>query len=328
MDNPNITMKEYIILQEEKALSRGKTFNWQTTTYGKREYCNDEDDSFTNFEAEFPAIILGNTNAISSQTTQGTTMGEYEAEKEDSKIEFPAIVLGDTSTPSYEPTISLPCENEIDFRILFDKSDDEDYTVIFDKKLFSYKIIYVNNLKTDSENDNDKVNMPLFLALEPDVSYSDNLDFFKDFETEFPAIIYNDSVTSKSDFLTEPTQDIDEFNLKDETSLSECDEKEQNVLYFNDLFPFKIIYPDDPKSDKNNDDDKVDIEHSLGDLSIEPLPNVIKNDAQWSNKLFETSHYTSKLHKAYPRVWDTAYCNSAQLTLLKRNSTQREYSEN
>nr|GFB20144.1 hypothetical protein [Tanacetum cinerariifolium] len=30
-------------------------------------------------------------------------------------------------------------------------------------------------------------------------------DFFKDFEKEFPAIIYNDALTSKLDFLIEPT---------------------------------------------------------------------------------------------------------------------------
>ncbi|GJZ60846.1 hypothetical protein Tco_0616662 [Tanacetum coccineum] len=122
--------------------------------------------------------------------------------------------------------------NKIDFRISFDESDDEDYTVIFDKNSFSYKIISVNDLKTDSENDNEKVNMPSFPSPEPKVSCFDDLDFFKDFENEFPAIAYNDALTSKLDFLTEPTvspQHIDEFNLKDETSLSECDEEEQNM---------------------------------------------------------------------------------------------------
>ncbi|GJU34364.1 hypothetical protein Tco_1182718 [Tanacetum coccineum] len=99
----------------------------------------------------------------------------------------------------------------------------------------------------------------------PTVSCLNDLDFFKDFEKEFPAIVYNDALTSKLDFLTEPTvspQHIDEFNLKDETSLSECDEEEQNILNFNDLFPFNVIYPNDSKSDKDNDDDKVDIKHS------------------------------------------------------------------
>ncbi|GKB00357.1 hypothetical protein Tco_0828350 [Tanacetum coccineum] len=86
--------------------------------------------------------------------------------------------------------------NEIDLRISFDEFDDEDYTI-------------------------------------PKVSCFDDLDFFKDFKNKFPAIVYNDTLTSKSDFLTEPTlspQHIDEFDLNDETSLFEYDEVEQNVL--------------------------------------------------------------------------------------------------
>ncbi|GJZ19236.1 hypothetical protein Tco_0555826 [Tanacetum coccineum] len=258
MDNPNITMEEYIKLHEEKALSRGETFNWQTATYGKMEYCEDEGDCFTNFESEFPAIVLDDTSR---------------------------------EALSWERTVSPLNDNEIDFRISFDESDNEDYTIIYDENSFSFKIIYVNDLKMDFENDNDKVNMPLFSTPEPEVSYSNDLDFFKDFENEFPANVYNDALTSKSDFLTEPTespQHIDEFNLKNETSLSKCDEKEQNILYFNDLFPFNVIYPDDLKSDTDNDNDKIDIEQPLGDMSVIPSPNVINVDTQGSNKLLET----------------------------------------
>ncbi|GKB87019.1 hypothetical protein Tco_0959291 [Tanacetum coccineum] len=176
MDDPNITMKEYIRLEEEKAHRRAIAYN----------------------------------DALTSE-----------------------IAL------SCEPTVSPLNDNKVDFRISFDKSNDEDYTVIYDKNSFSYKIISANDLKTDSENDNDKVNMLSFPSPKPMVSYFNDLDFFNDFENEFPAIIYNNALTSKSDFLTEPVvspQHIDEFNLKDETSLSECDEEEQNVLYFNDLF--------------------------------------------------------------------------------------------
>ncbi|GKA30492.1 hypothetical protein Tco_0716797 [Tanacetum coccineum] len=123
--------------------------------------------------------------------------------------------------------------------------------------------------------------MPLFSTPEPEVSYSNDLDFFKDFENEFPAIVYNDALMSKSDFLTEPTespQHIDEFNLKNETSFFEYDEKEQNVLYFNDLFHFNVIYPDDLKSDKDNDIDEIDIKQSSGDMYVVPLPNVINTN--------------------------------------------------
>nr|GEX50591.1 hypothetical protein [Tanacetum cinerariifolium] len=213
------------------------------------------------------------------------------------EMKFQAIIFNDNLTSdetlSCEPTVSSPNGNEIDFRISFDESDDEDYTIVFDKNSFSYKIISANDLKTDSKNDNEKVNMPLFQSHEPSVSCIADLDFFKDFENNFPAIVYNDALTSKLDFSTEPTlcpQHIDEFNLKDETSLFECDKKEQNILYFNNLFPFNIIYPNDLKSDKDNDDDKIDIKQSSGG-------NVINTDngayVEGSDKLLETSHDTS-----------------------------------
>ncbi|GJX12959.1 hypothetical protein Tco_0204717 [Tanacetum coccineum] len=191
--------------------------------------------------------------------------------------------------------VSTPFNDEIDFRISFDESDDENYTIICDINSFSYKMIFVNNLKTDSKKDNEKASIPSFQPPKPTTSYIDDLNFFNDFENEFPAIDYNDAQTSKSDLLTElilNPQHIDEFNLKDETSLFECDEEEQNVLNFNDLFPFNIVYPDNLKSDKDNDDDKVNIEHSSGDLSIKLLPDVINTDvgayAHGSNKLLET----------------------------------------
>ncbi|GJW30446.1 hypothetical protein Tco_0047321 [Tanacetum coccineum] len=112
LDNPNITMEEYIRLEEEKAHRR--VFNDKLTS---------------------------------------------------------------KATLSCEPTVSSLNDNEIDFRISFDESDNEDYTV----------------------------NMPSFPSPEPTVSCFDDLDFFKDFENEFPYIVYNDALMSKSDFLTEHT---------------------------------------------------------------------------------------------------------------------------
>ncbi|GKC82431.1 hypothetical protein Tco_1138148 [Tanacetum coccineum] len=121
--------------------------------------------------------------------------------------------------------------------------------------------------------------MPSFPSVEPTVSYFDDLDHFKDFENEFSAIVYNDALTSKLEPTISP-QHIDEFNLKDETSFSECDEEEQNVLYFNGLFPLNVIYPNDLMSDKDNDDDEI---QSSGG-------NVINIDTKGPNTLLETSH--------------------------------------
>ncbi|GJU73745.1 hypothetical protein Tco_1265150 [Tanacetum coccineum] len=224
MDDPNITMEEYIRLEEEKARRHGQTFNWQTATFGKVENYEDEDDCSIDFETEFPAIVFDNTL---------------------------------TAIPS-EPTVCPPNENEVDFRISLDESDDEDYTVIFDENSFSYKIISVNDLKTDSGNDKP-------LSPNPTVDYFDDLDYFKDFENEFPAIVYNDGLTSKSDLEIKPlvsSERIDEFNLIDEASLSEYDE--EIVSRFNDLF--NIIHPDDSKSEKDNDDNDIGIIQSSEEM--------------------------------------------------------------
>ncbi|GJY30400.1 hypothetical protein Tco_0413895 [Tanacetum coccineum] len=51
-----------------------------------------------------------------------------------------------------------------------------------------------------------------------------------------------------------------EFN--NGTSVSGYDEEEQNILYFNDKSPFNIIRPDDLKSEKEKNDNDVDIIHS------------------------------------------------------------------
>nr|GEX04786.1 hybrid signal transduction histidine kinase M [Tanacetum cinerariifolium] len=120
---------------------------------------------------------------------------------------------------------------------------------------------------------------------------------------EAHAIVYNDVLTSKSDFSTKPTlcpQHIDKFNLKDETSLYECDEKEQYVLYFNDLFPFNVIYPDDLKSDMENDNDKIHIEQHSGDMSVIPLPNASKELGSVTSPINETF---ATMNRASAATW-------------------------
>ncbi|GKC57564.1 hypothetical protein Tco_1085162 [Tanacetum coccineum] len=144
MDDPNITIEEYIRLEEEKARRRGKVYNWETATYGKI-WCDEDVHDLRSVKTEFPVIFYN--DALTSE-----------------------VAL------SCEPTVSPPNDNQINFRISFDEFNDEDYTVI-----------YVDDLKTDSENDNDKVNMPLFLSSEPTVSY--DFDYFKDFENEFQPLL-------------------------------------------------------------------------------------------------------------------------------------------
>nr|GEZ03490.1 hypothetical protein [Tanacetum cinerariifolium] len=48
---------------------------------------------------------------------------------------------------------------DFDFIILFDESNDEDYTFTYDKNSFSYKLVSVNDLKLDSDNNNDEIDI-------------------------------------------------------------------------------------------------------------------------------------------------------------------------
>ncbi|GKB44376.1 hypothetical protein Tco_0889318, partial [Tanacetum coccineum] len=107
------------------------------------------------------------------------------------EAEFPAIVINDSVAPLDElqckSHVSTLVNDEIDFRISFDESGDEDYTIFLDKNSFSYKMISVNDLKTDSENDYEKV-MPLIPSPKLAINCFDDLDFFTHLENEFPAI--------------------------------------------------------------------------------------------------------------------------------------------
>ncbi|GKC79972.1 hypothetical protein Tco_1130746 [Tanacetum coccineum] len=97
MDNPDITMEEYIRLEEEKARRHGKVYNWEIVKYGK--ICYDEGvHDLRSVETKYPAIAFND---------------ELSSEK----------------TLSCKPTVSSLKNNKIDFRISFDESDDEDYTV-------------------------------------------------------------------------------------------------------------------------------------------------------------------------------------------------------
>ncbi|GJW48984.1 hypothetical protein Tco_0080630 [Tanacetum coccineum] len=93
MDYPNITMEEYIRIEEEKVHRRGKVYN--SATYGKI-WDNKGVHDLGSIKTEFPAIVFNET------------------------LTFEAALL-------CEPTVSS-LNNEIDFRISFDESDDEDYT--------------------------------------------------------------------------------------------------------------------------------------------------------------------------------------------------------
>ncbi|GJT50054.1 hypothetical protein Tco_0976211 [Tanacetum coccineum] len=141
MDDPNITMEEYIEIETEKASSRDQTFNWETATYSKVRYY-EYIDYFKDFETAFLAIVYKDALAPDHEVSSEPTVTPYH----DDRIYF-------------------------DFKISFDEPEDEDYIVRYDKNLFSYKLTYVNDLKSDSDNDQVEINIS-FVEISIEPSYS------------------------------------------------------------------------------------------------------------------------------------------------------------
>nr|GEX49679.1 hypothetical protein [Tanacetum cinerariifolium] len=186
MDDPNITMEEYIRLEEEKARRHGRTFSWQTATFEKVKHHEDEDDCSIDFETEFPAIVFDNT-----------------------------IILS-------EPKVCPPNESELDFRISLHEFDDEDYTVIFDENSFSYKMISVNDLKK-SDSGNDEPLPPIHMVDSfDDLDYFN--DFENEFSAIVynDGLTSKSNLEIKPPVSSEYKDEIDLIN---ETSLSKYDEE-------------------------------------------------------------------------------------------------------
>ncbi|GJS32993.1 hypothetical protein Tco_0531375 [Tanacetum coccineum] len=140
MDDPNITIEEYIQLEAEKARRHGQEFNWEIATCGKVRYFEDI-SCFKDFKNEFPTSVY-------------------------------KVALTSELEVSSKPTVSACHVKKVnfDFEISFDESDDEDYTFTYDKNSFSYKLIYVDDLKLDSDKDDDKIDMKYSsedLSIEP-----------------------------------------------------------------------------------------------------------------------------------------------------------------
>ncbi|GJZ02511.1 hypothetical protein Tco_0520472 [Tanacetum coccineum] len=132
MDDPNITMEEYIRL-EEKAQRHGRTFNWQTATFGKVKNYEDEDDHPIDFETEFSAIDLEN--------------------------EFPAIVYNDGLTSKSDlgikPLINSECIGELN---LINETSLSEY----DEEIVSrfndiFNDIHLDNLKSEKDDDDNDI---------------------------------------------------------------------------------------------------------------------------------------------------------------------------
>nr|GEW12020.1 hypothetical protein [Tanacetum cinerariifolium] len=133
------------------------------------------------------------------------------------------------------------------------------------------------------------------------VMYFKDINYFKDFENEFPAIVYKDALTSESKVPSEPT--VSAHHIKKVVfilryHLTYLMRKITRFHTIKTILFYKLVSVNDLKLDSDNDVDKIDIKQSLrdisvkplpdvistGDISVKPLPDVISIDTQGSNK--------------------------------------------
>nr|GEV99031.1 hypothetical protein [Tanacetum cinerariifolium] len=147
--------------------------------------------------------------------------------------------------------------------------------------------------------------------------------------------------------MDDPNITMEEYIRLEEEKARRCGKvyNWETVTYENDND--KVNKPLFPSPElKDNDDDKVDIEHSSGDLSVKPLPDVINKDVgayAQSNygvtcedeakrhkfgtktKTFEENYYlllyavSSKEDTAYQRQFTTRIHDCSYLGLRKKN---------
>ncbi|GJS75650.1 hypothetical protein Tco_0725531 [Tanacetum coccineum] len=140
MDDPDITMEEYVQLETDRALRNGKVYNWEKAMYCKIWY--DEDIHYMRFfKTEFPAIVYN--DALASE-----------------------------SDFSSEPTISPQRVDEISLKnetSLFEY-DDTEYNVISYNDIFPFNIFSVDDSKSDMDNVNDNIDIKQYsgdILIEP-----------------------------------------------------------------------------------------------------------------------------------------------------------------
>ncbi|GKB12192.1 hypothetical protein Tco_0846115, partial [Tanacetum coccineum] len=110
-------------------------------------------------------------------------------------------------------------------------------------------------------------------------------------ETEFPAIVFNDALTSKAALSCEPT--VSSLNDEIDFRIS-FDKSDDEDCTLPSLRP--IIY------DRTIDDDKVDIGPLSGDLSVQLLPDVIKYDKLKDEAQAKNEDFLNKLDDSIKKI--------------------------
>nr|GEX36733.1 hypothetical protein [Tanacetum cinerariifolium] len=143
--------------------------------------------------------------------------------------------------------------------------------------------------------------------------YCDDSDLFPDFETDFPAIVYNDASTSNQNVSSKPTASIYNAIKSDidfHISFSDSEDEDYTFIHNKDSSSYKLIPANDLKPELVNDYVEINIESYSENIDVKPIDSVIciSNDTTPTDfdENIETNHDTSVystsigLNTAYP----------------------------
>ncbi|GJW77197.1 hypothetical protein Tco_0138879 [Tanacetum coccineum] len=108
--------------------------------------------------------------------------------------------------------------------------------------------------------------------------YCDDLDSFTDFETDFPAIVYNDASKSNHNFSSEPTVSIYNAIKTDvnfHISFSDYEDDDYTFIYNKDSSSYKLIPVNDLKPEPVNEHLEINTESCSENNDIKPTDIVI-----------------------------------------------------
>ncbi|GJW50339.1 hypothetical protein Tco_0091690 [Tanacetum coccineum] len=119
--------------------------------------------------------------------------------------------------------------------------------------------------------------------------YCDNLEFFTDFEADFPSIVYNDALTSNQNVSSEPTVSIYnaiKIDFDFSITFSDFDDEVYTFICDKNSFSYKLILVDDLKPEHHVE---INTELCLENIDIKPMDSVDTTPVE-SDEHSKTNH--------------------------------------
>ncbi|GJS66493.1 hypothetical protein Tco_0681057 [Tanacetum coccineum] len=141
-----------------------------------------------------------------------------------------------------------------------------------------------------------------------------------DFETDFPAIVYNDASTSNQNVSSEPTVSIYNAIKSDidfHISFFDSEDEDYTFIYNKDSSSYKLIPANDLKPEPVNDYVEINIKSCSENIDVKPMDSVICISKDTTpvefDKNFDTNH---DIHRKFSKI--KGYFSMIKVVIHKR----------